>query len=117
MDITELDIKIGKTVIETLTQGMYQDSRFIFREYTQNSADAIDKAIENKLFESRNDGEIHINIDSEKRTIIFEDNGTGIENSRVFKVLGNIALSEKDRKKIKVFVELVDLVDLGTVKN
>ena len=37
---------IGKDVIESLTLGMYEDSRFIFREYIQNSADQIDKAVE-----------------------------------------------------------------------
>ena len=36
--------QIGKDVIESLTLGMYEDSRFIFREYIQNSADQIDKA-------------------------------------------------------------------------
>ena len=36
---------IGKDVIESLTIGMYEDSRFIFREYIQNAADQIDKAI------------------------------------------------------------------------
>ena len=33
-------IEIGKDVIESLTLGMYQDSRYVYREYIQNSADA-----------------------------------------------------------------------------
>jgi hypothetical protein len=37
---------IGKTVLETLTSGMYDDARFIFREYIQNAADQIDEAVE-----------------------------------------------------------------------
>ncbi len=37
---------IGKDVIESLTIGMYDDSRFIYREYIQNAADQIDKARE-----------------------------------------------------------------------
>ena len=36
---------IGKDVIESLTIGMYDDSRFIYREYIQNAADQIDKVI------------------------------------------------------------------------
>ncbi len=44
---------IGKDAIETLTSAMYEDSRFIYREYVQNSADAIDKAVEGGLFESK----------------------------------------------------------------
>ena len=31
------DPKIGKDVIESLTLGMYEDCRFIYREYIQNS--------------------------------------------------------------------------------
>lgn len=40
------EIRIGKTVIETLTSGMYEDARFVYREYIQNAADQIDKAVE-----------------------------------------------------------------------
>ena len=36
--------QIGKDVIESLTLGMYEDCRFIYREYIQNAADAVDKA-------------------------------------------------------------------------
>ena len=37
---------IGKNVIENLTTAMYEDLRIIYREYIQNSADSIDKAIQ-----------------------------------------------------------------------
>src|SRR4030065_643633 len=83
-------IRIGKTVIETLTQGMYEDARFIFREYIQNSADQIE--------------------------IIFEDNATGIKNNNVYPILGNIALSEKDRTKDKGFRGIGRLGGLGYCK-
>ena len=36
---------IGKNVIENLTTAMYEDLRIIYREYIQNAADSIDKAI------------------------------------------------------------------------
>ena len=36
--------KIGKNVLENLTQAMYSDSRIIYREYIQNSTDQIDIA-------------------------------------------------------------------------
>ena len=42
--------QIGKDVIESLTLGMYEDCRFIYREYIQNAADAVDKAISLSLF-------------------------------------------------------------------
>jgi len=92
----------GKDVIESLTIGMYEDSRFIFREYIQNSADQIDKAIREGLL-SKGEGEIHINLDVKKRQIIFEDNATGIESIRVRPVLQNIAQSTKQRGVDKGF--------------
>jgi len=53
---------IGKDVIESLTLGMYEDARFIFREYIQNSADQIDRAVEEGLFPTLRDGKIEIHI-------------------------------------------------------
>lgn len=41
---------IGKTVLETLTSGMYDDARFIFREYVQNAVDQIDEAVRLGIF-------------------------------------------------------------------
>ena len=43
--------QIGKDVIESLTLGMYEDCRFIYREYIQNAADAVDKALESSLLD------------------------------------------------------------------
>lgn len=107
-------IIIGKTVIETLTQGMYEDAKFIYREYIQNSADQIDKAIELGILNNRKEGKINIIIDDE--TIIFEDNATGIKSDEVFSVLGNIALSDKDRTKSKGFRGIGRLGGLGYCK-
>lgn len=53
--------QIGKDVIESLTLGMYEDCRFIYREYIQNSADAIDKAIKNGII-SHDEGCIYVQI-------------------------------------------------------
>ncbi len=106
-------IRIGKTVIETLTQGMYEDARFIFREYIQNSADQIDKAIEMGILKNRKEGKININIDATLCDIIFEDNATGIAENDVYNVLGNIALSNKDRTKDKGFRGIGRLGGLG----
>ena len=110
------EIKIGKTVIETLTQGMYEDSRYIFREYIQNSADQIDKAITLGLLNCKKDGKINILIDKDKKEISIEDNATGIKNTELFSTLGNIALSEKDRNKDKGFRGIGRLGGLGYCK-
>jgi hypothetical protein len=87
---------IGKDVIESLTIGMYEDSRFIFREYIQNAADQIDKAVKEDLI-TQEQGEIHIDIDLDKKLIVIEDNATGISQSNVLPILQNIAQSTKQR--------------------
>jgi molecular chaperone HtpG len=96
---------------------MYEDARFIFREYVQNAVDAIDKAVEKGILSDRKKGEIYIEIDKINNRIIFEDNGTGIEKKKVFAVLGNIALSEKDRTKDKGFRGIGRLGGLGYCEN
>ncbi|WP_299289364.1 ATP-binding protein [uncultured Mucilaginibacter sp.] len=93
---------IGKDVIESLTTSMYDDSRFIFREYIQNSADQIDKAIREELL-TEPQGEIHIQINTDKREIVIEDNATGIPAEDVLRILKNIAQSTKKRGVDKGF--------------
>lgn len=97
------DIQIGKNVIEILTTGMYPNSRFIYREYIQNAADQIDIAIKEGLLTSKADGVIDIRIDASLRNIKIRDNATGIEASKVYELLGNVANSTKDRKTQKGF--------------
>ncbi len=105
--------KIGKDVIESLTLGMYEDSRFIYREYIQNSADQIDKAVEEGLLNSLQDGKIEIGINSSTKTISIFDNATGIESNQVQPILKNIAQSTKDRTKNKGFRGIGRLGGLG----
>lgn len=101
---------IGKDVIESLTIGMYDDSRFIYREYIQNSADQIDKARQQGLVE---EGVIHIQINPEKKTISIEDDATGIEENKVVEILRNIAQSTKQRGVDKGFRGIGRLGGLG----
>lgn len=93
---------IGKDVIESLTISMYDDCKFIYREYIQNSADQIDKAINEHLIKE-GQGEIYIQIDSKSKTICIEDNATGIAQNQVLPILKNIAQSTKQRGVDKGF--------------
>lgn len=104
--------RIGKDVIESLTLGMYEDCRFIYREYIQNSADQIDKAITEGLILPGED-EIYITVDSENRRIIIEDNATGISKANVIPILRNIAHSTKKRGEDKGFRGIGRLGGLG----
>lgn len=104
--------KIGKHIVDILTQSMYEDSRFIYREYIQNSADSIDKAIKEGLLR-KEECEIHIKIDRLQKSIIVEDNATGIQQNRVIEILKNIADSEKERGVDKGFRGIGRLGGLG----
>lgn len=102
----------GKNVIETLSEGMYDNPLFLFREYVQNSADAIDAAESTGILK-KGYGQIVITIDTESRNISFEDNGTGIPVKLVNKMLANIGDSQKDRKSNKGFRGIGRLGGLG----
>ena len=102
----------GKNVIETLSEGMYDNPLFLYREYVQNSADAIDAAVEVGILE-KDEGQIQITIDSSKRQVIFLDNGIGIAKQAVPAMLANIGRSQKDRLKNKGFRGIGRLGGLG----
>lgn len=104
--------RIGKDVIESLTLGMYEDCRFIYREYIQNSADQIDKAVAEGLIRAGED-EIHVAINPDKRCIVIEDNATGIPADKVIPILRNIAHSTKKRGEDKGFRGIGRLGGLG----
>lgn len=104
--------QIGKDVIESLTLGMYEDCRFIYREYIQNAADAIDKAVSEGLIE-KSHNQIMVSIDAEKHRIAIEDNGTGISRRNVANILLNIAHSTKQRGVDKGFRGIGRLGGLG----
>ncbi len=93
---------IGKNIIEHLTAAMYENSYTVYREYIQNSADSIDKAIEEGLL-LKDDAIIDIHIESNKRRVCIYDNAMGIPMANFNKILTDIADSEKDRKKDKGF--------------
>lgn len=50
--------KAGKFLLEILTKGMYSNPMHVYREYIQNSSDAIDKAIADGIL-SASEAAIH----------------------------------------------------------
>lgn len=104
--------QIGKDVIESLTLGMYEDCRFIYREYIQNAADAVDKAIGCALLEKGQEA-IHVRINKDNRIISIQDNATGISKDKVMAILRNIAHSTKKRGEDKGFRGIGRLGGLG----
>ena len=100
----------GKHVLETLTVGMYSDNRIIFREYIQNAADAIDQAVAMEILNNRDDCEIKITIDNEKREIKIRDNGIGIPTKEVYHRLGDIGKSQKIHSENRGFRGIAHLI-------
>ena len=87
---------IGKNVIESLTTGMYENPLFVYREYIQNAADAVDHAVKAGVLQ-KGEETISVRIDNERQEIIIEDNATGIESVKAFSILRNIAKSTKQK--------------------
>lgn len=71
-------IVVGKDILEVLSSAMYVEPLAIYREYIQNSADAIDEARRTDILGRNEAGSVEINIDLEKRAVTIRDNGTGI---------------------------------------
>lgn len=93
---------IGKNVIENLTEGMYENAYTVYREYIQNSADSIDKAIKEGILEE-DEGIVDIDINVTKRRVSIHDNAYGIKKSDFYKILTDIADSTKDASSNKGF--------------
>lgn len=85
----------GKFLLEILTKGMYSNPMHVYREYIQNSSDAIDKAVETGIIPA-SEAEIHIDIDPRKKRISIRDNGIGIPQAIAQVKLLNVGASDKD---------------------
>ncbi|MHA1790855.1 MAG: ATP-binding protein [Candidatus Helarchaeota archaeon] len=86
-------ITIGKFILESLTTGMYRNPMIIFREYIQNSTDAIDHAIEENILK---DEDNRINIELNNNDIEIKDNGIGLQSKYAFSRLLDIGNSKKE---------------------
>ena len=92
----------GAHILESLTTGMYQDSRMIFREYIQNACDSVDAAVKSGILDY-DENTINITLDSNARKITIEDNAAGIKSGEFVRVLGNVADSEKRQGESRGF--------------
>lgn len=106
---------IGKHILSTLTIGMYQDPRMIYREYIQNSADQIDTLSEDDLTDKLRQT-IVIDIDEQGRRVEITDRATGIPQKDFRTRLLNVADSRKDPSKNKGFRGIGRLAGLNYCK-
>ena len=106
---------IGKNILESLTTGMYSDSKVIYREYIQNACDQIDIAIKQGIDKAEN-FEVNIYLDPGERWISIEDNATGVQSESFQAQLGNIADSDKKIGESKGFRGIGRLCGLAYCK-
>ncbi|OOP73190.1 ATP-binding protein [Clostridium beijerinckii] len=87
---------VGKFALDSLTIGMYENEMVVYREYIQNSTDAIDRAVELSWIDSLEESQIDITIDKDNKIIKIRDNGVGISNQNASSTLKDIGNSSKD---------------------
>lgn len=104
---------VGKNFLENLTVGMYENSFTVYREFVQNAADSIDKAVKVGLLKSNNEAFIDIHIEYNKRKISVYDNACGISMYDFKKKMTDVADSDKDRDIEKGFRGIGRLAGLG----
>jgi hypothetical protein len=85
----------GAFVIETLTLGMYGESRNAIREYVQNSRDSLRQAIDDGLITAA-EARIDVEMDADHDGMTIRDNGHGIRIENAAKILASIGASNKD---------------------
>ena len=101
----------SKKLIELMINSIYTNKEIFLRELISNASDAIDKLnykslTDRKIKVDKNDFEIKVNIDKEKRTLTISDNGIGMNEEELENNLGTIAKSgssifkeENEKKK------------------
>lgn len=88
----------GGFILETLTIGMYGESRNAIREYIQNGFDSIRRALSDELL-APDEGLIRIQLDHDRKSLTIRDNGTGIGSKQAVSILTQIGASTKDHRR------------------
>jgi len=104
---------IGKDVLELLSSSMYVNPLAIYREYIQNSVDAIEEATGLGLLSGPNESRIEIQLDSDSRVVRIRDNGTGVPKEIFTRTLIALGASRKRGLKARGFRGVGRLAGLG----
>jgi len=106
---------IGKYILDSLSIGMYNHPLMLIREYIQNSADAIDNVVKERLI-TTDDAEIGIKIDGLRKCLTISDNGSGVPFGRAWNILHDIGNSKKKYEESRGFRGIGRLGGLGYCK-
>ncbi len=107
------EIVIGKDIMELLSSSMYINPLTIYREYIQNSVDAIDAAVDAGLLADRQDGRIDVMLDHINRRAIVRDNGIGLSQENFAARLTSFGDSMKRGTSARGFRGVGRLAGLG----
>ena len=88
---------VGSDVLGLITSGMYDNPLTVYREYIQNSADAIASAGDG------GEGRVEIKIDPSRLCVTIRDNGPGLTHEAAVRALLPIAQSQKHRESDRGF--------------
>lgn len=102
----------GSFVLETLTVGMYGESRNAIREYVQNGFDSIQKAVKLKLI-GNEEGLIEVEMPADRSSLTIRDNGVGIPLKYAVQILTNIGASTKSHTSDAGFRGIGRLAGIG----
>ncbi len=111
--VSKQDVVVGKDILELVTGAMYVNPLSIYREYVQNSTDAIDELTSSK---ARDNAGVSIIIDVAQRTVRIRDSGAGISNSHFIEKMTAVGGSEKRGKAARGFRGVGRLSGLGYCK-
>lgn len=87
----------GAFVLESLTFGMYGESKNAIREYIQNGFDSLQQAVVDGLIEEV-DARIDVTL-SPKKELIIKDYGLGLHTDNAVEVLASVGASNKDYRR------------------
>lgn len=87
---------IGSFLLESITTGMYGESRNAIREYVQNSFDGIQAALAQKLIRS-GAGKILLTLAPDRKSLTIYDNGAGLGQRIAVNTLTAVGASRKER--------------------
>lgn len=88
----------GGFILETLTVGMYGESRNAIREYIQNGFDSILRARETGLLADAA-GKIVIEMASNRKSLVIRDNGAGLPLKSAVATLTRVGASSKNHSR------------------
>jgi molecular chaperone HtpG len=86
----------GSFILETLTVGMYGESRNAIREYVQNGFDSIQRATKELKQLKAGDGLIRVIFGDDRDSLTILDNGAGLPEKVAASTLTSVGASRKD---------------------